>query len=321
MISDWTKKYEPKNIDDVVLIDRIRKVVNKWINAGDISQNILLAGTPGFGKTSLGEVLRRHFNIEDSVYYNAGDINIDELRTNLNSFLMKTGFSGKRKIVFIDEFDLIPDKALDYLKSMMWQYQKNTLFIAATNNKHKLTEAILSRFGCQINLVPETEDERKEHKQNFFKRLLHILRQENVLDDKVTKKASQQEKNVLAEIVKKNYPDFRKIIGVVQLAYNQFDCIDERALVTSTGLNDKLIVAMKNKNLEEVMKLLKYINVNNFFTDFYNKISDLVDVSCWKDVLQIIGDYQSRTGRDDELNTACCINELINTPNLLKWKD
>lgn len=317
MISDWTKKYQPKAIDEVVLIDRIRTVVDKWIQSGDISQNILLAGTPGFGKTTLGEVLRKHFNIEDSIYYNAGDINIDELRTNLTSFLMKTGFAGRRKIVFIDEFDLIPTKALDYLKAMMWQYQKNALFIAATNNKHQLTDAILSRFGCQINLVPETEEERKEHKLKFAKRLFHILKEEKVF----TNKATQEEKEVIGQIINKNYPDFRKIIGVIQLSYNQFDCIDKRALVTSTGLNDKIIIAMKNRNLEEVMKLLKYINVNNFFTDFYNSISELLETTCWKDVLQILGDYQSRNGRDDEINTVCCINELINTQNLLKWKD
>lgn len=308
-ISDWTKKYEPKTLSDMVLTKRVAKVVSAWLDKKDIENNILLSGTPGFGKTSLAQVLRKNINIEDSIYINAGDIVLEDLRKDLKQFLMKPNSDNLKKIIVFDEFDLVPSKAQDYLKSLIYQYQHKAVFIGTTNNKHLLPEATLSRFHSQISLVPEDEKEQDEHILEFTKRAIKILQAENVEFDK----------KVVYNVVKSNYPDFRKTLTVLQMAKNQFNKIDENILKVSLGINRKLIDAMKTKNLEEVIKQIKYINCSNFFSDFFSYMQLQLEPESWPGVIFTLGEYNGKACFDKELNIVACISKLINSVDL-KWK-
>jgi replication-associated recombination protein RarA len=312
MISDWTKKYEPKDFDNLVLIPRILPIIEKWKKIGEVDQNVLLAGSPGFGKTSMAQVIIKTFNPEDFLFLNAGEVLIDDIKGQVDSFLVRAGISGKKKIVIFDEADLLPTKAMDYLKSMIYKYQAKCTFIFTTNNKHLLPIAIMSRFPCQLNLVPENPDEQKTHMIKFFERSVSILEKENVtFDEKIVKK-----------IIIRNYPDYRKTLGELQLAFNTFGEIDKQALDINLGLNNKIIQAMKDKDIEEVIKQIKYVSLTNFFSDFYNNMSKILDKKCLSNVILVLGDYNARQPFDKELNIVACINELIFSQDVnLTWKE
>ena len=85
--SDWTKKYEPKTFDGYVCIDRIRNIFNNWIKNGGVDTNILLGGTPGFGKTTLGWVLINTFAPMDYLYLDGGSIKMEQLENDVVNFI------------------------------------------------------------------------------------------------------------------------------------------------------------------------------------------------------------------------------------------
>ena len=54
--SDWTEKYRPQTLDDMILNAESRALIDKYLAEG-IIDNILLCSRPGQGKTSLAKLL------------------------------------------------------------------------------------------------------------------------------------------------------------------------------------------------------------------------------------------------------------------------
>ena len=46
----WVEKYRPKTIDECILPENIKDVLNKFVEKGELP-NLLLSGPPGIGKT------------------------------------------------------------------------------------------------------------------------------------------------------------------------------------------------------------------------------------------------------------------------------
>ena len=82
----WVEKYRPKTIEECILPDDTKKMFQDFLNKGEIP-NMLLAGPPGIGKTTVAKALCNQLGVD---YYviNGSDEGrfLDTVRNNAKNF-------------------------------------------------------------------------------------------------------------------------------------------------------------------------------------------------------------------------------------------
>ncbi len=169
----WFEKYRPQTIDEVVFPNQdISNTIHTFYDQEFINGNILSYGPPGFGKSTISEVLIK------KIIRNANDLFILGRKTedvdNLKRWLQQQSVHSKQKIVKIEEMDRLSTQAQIVLKDgLMEKFQHNTSFIATTNSPEKIDPALITRFNTRINfgeLPPEP----------VAQKLKFILEKENI---------------------------------------------------------------------------------------------------------------------------------------------
>ncbi len=99
----WMEVYRPQKIEDLVLENDTKELVNKFLREKSIP-HLLLNGHVGSGKTTIAKMLIKNLDC-DSITLNASDERgIDVVRDKIKRFAMMSSFKNL-KIVFMDEFD------------------------------------------------------------------------------------------------------------------------------------------------------------------------------------------------------------------------
>ena len=198
----FTEKYRPKNLDDLILPDR---VMSKFKDG--LVQNMLFAGSPGTGKTSCAKAIVNQFNLP-YLYINASpDTSVDVIRTRIIDFGSTVSIMdapGSFKVVILDEVDGVSDQFFKALRATMEQFASNSRFIATCNYINKLPDPILSRFEV-INFDFDKEEE-SELTKKYIRRVYEICKQEEMTIDK----------EALVEFVRRNFPDLRSTLNKLQ---------------------------------------------------------------------------------------------------------
>lgn len=198
----FTEKYRPKNLDDLILPDR---VMSKFKDG--LVQNMLFAGSPGTGKTSTAKALVNQFELP-YLYINAStDTSVDVIRTRIIDFCSTVSImdkAGSFKVVILDEVDGVSDQFFKALRATMEQFASNSRFIATCNYINKLPDPILSRFEV-INFDFDKEEE-SELTKKYIKRVYQICGNEGMTIDKAA----------LVEFVRRNFPDLRTTLNKLQ---------------------------------------------------------------------------------------------------------
>ena len=198
----FTEKYRPKNLQDLILPER---VMSKFKDG--LSQNMLLAGSPGTGKTSTAKAIVQQFDLP-YLYINAStDTSVDVIRTRITDFCSTMSILDDRdkfKVVILDEVDGVSDQFFKALRATMETFASNSRFIATCNYINKLPDPILSRFEV-INFDFDKEEE-SELTKKYIRRVYDICGKEGMTI----------EKPALVEFVKRNFPDLRSTLNKLQ---------------------------------------------------------------------------------------------------------
>ena len=302
----WVEKYRPQTIEDCILPDSIKKTFKEFLNKGEIP-NMLLSGPPGVGKTTVAKALCKQLGAD---YYvvNGSDEGrfLDTVRNNAKNFASTVSLTSqsRHKVIIIDEADnTTPDVQL-LLRASIEEFSRNCRFIFTCNYKNKIIEPLHSR--CAVIDFAIKGKEKQEIATCFFKRLNSILEQERVESDK----------KVVAELINKHFPDWRRILNECQ-RYSVGGKIDSGILAyfSDVKVND-LIKNLKEKNFAEVRKWV-VSNLDNDSSVLLRRIYDslyesLVNSSIPAAVL-IIAKYQYQIAfvADQEINMLACLTEIM----------
>ncbi len=241
------EKWRPKNLEDLVLLPRIRKHFENGVTG-----NYIFYGHYGTGKTSLARILIGKYS-KDKPFLELNSslfTSIDVLRNEIEDFCKFTpmmSVDSDIKYIFLDEFERVSSQFQDAFKAFIEKYNKNVRFIITTNHINKISDGIKSRIP-QINFDCQSIEEEKYLKQEFYKRITStILPQEDSIIPKED----------LVSIITKKFPDFRSTIveiqNYIQTGGSQSDSINVSG---QTKMKLYELVMSSDKNYEDVYHFL-----------------------------------------------------------------
>jgi len=300
----WVEEYRPKTIDDCILPQSLKTLFKSFIDKGELS-NLLFSGTPGIGKTTVAKALCDQLNCDWIMINGSEEGGIDVLRDKIKNFASTVSLSGGKKVVILDEADYLnPQSTQPALRGFIEEFHKNCRFILTCNFKNRIIEPLHSRFSnIEFKISPK---DKPKLASKLFERTISILKENNVdYNDKV-----------LAQLVKKHFPDFRKVINELQ-RYSVSGSIDSGILTNITNENLKsLMKLLKEKDFTETRKWVTQ-NLDNdpvrIFRSIYDNLYDNLQPETIPHAVLILADYQYKSAfvADQEINFTACLTEIM----------
>ena len=299
----WTEKYRPQTVEDCILPDRLKQPFQEYVNQKQIP-NLLLSGGAGVGKTTIAKAMCNEIGCDYMVINGSDESGIDTFRTKIKNYASSMSLSGGRKVIIIDEADYLnPNSTQPALRNAIEEFASNCSFIFTCNYKNRIIEPLHSR--CAVIDFGLKNGEKAKMAALFFKRIQTILQSEKVeADDKV-----------LAELVKKHFPDFRRVLNELQ-RYSQFGKIDTGILSQIADVSiDELAKSIAAKDFGAIRKWVASHEIDNatLFRKLYDTMYDVLKPTSIPQAVIILADYQYKAAfvADQEINTVACLTELM----------
>lgn len=294
----WVEKYRPLHVNDIILTnDYDKQKFAYYVNEKEFP-NLLLHGLSGTGKSSMSFALARDCGIDSSdiLKINCSDEHIDALRDKVKNFVLTMPFS-RFKVVRLEEIDYLGHEGMALLRDLIETSSNSCRFIGTCNYINKIIPALRSRFQEFVFSSPD--------QVQIIELIKIILEKENI----------EYNKSDIEKIVISAYPDFRKIIQILQnnsingelkLNYNN----------NSSDWKLQLLPLLECSNLKEARKLVcssaSKEELIDIFRFLYNNIH-LCKIINKDEAILLIAKYMYRHSfcADPELNIAALFIELI----------
>jgi DNA polymerase III delta prime subunit len=304
----WVEKYRPRKLDDCILPDDQLKTFREFVATGEIP-NMLLCGSAGVGKTTIARAICEELGCDYIIINGSEESGIDVLRTKIREFASSVSFGGKTKVVILDEADYLnPNSTQPALRAFIEEFANNCRFIFTCNFKNRIIAPLHSRTAViEFKL---TKADRPKMAGRFMKRLSDILATENVTFDE----------KVVAEVLKKHFPDYRRVLNELQ-RYSVSGTIDEGILVNVQEVNMKeLVASLKSKDFKK-MRNWVVDNIDNDPNLIFRKIYDTIldEVKYPSQLVLLLADYQYKAAfaANPEINLVACLAEIMAG---MEWK-
>lgn len=297
----WVEKYRPHRIDDCILPDTMKATFKEFVAKGEIP-NMLLCGGAGMGKTTVARALCEELGCDYIIINGSLDRNIDTLRNDIMAFATTVSFSGKTKVIIMDEADYMNiNSTQPALRGFIEEFSKNCRFIFTCNYKHKIIPALHSRTTViEFKLA---KADRPKLAAQFFKRVKDILSTENI---------TSEDKAVI-KVIERHFPDYRRILNELQ-RYSSSGTIDEGILANLADINTKeLLESLRAKDFKRMRQWVSN-NVDSdasIYRSLYDSLSD--HIQSLPQFILLLADYQYKDAFavDHEINLAACLTEIM----------
>lgn len=299
-----SEKYRPQKISDVILPQELSKTFQQMVDNKELD-NMTFAGSCGIGKSTVARALVKSIGA-DYISVNGSTEGIDIIRTKVLDFVSTVSFTGGRKFVIIEEADGMTPKLQNGLRDFMEEFSQNAGFILTANHKNKIIDAIQSRCPPVDFTIPKAE--RSKIAARFFTRVLEILDAEHIEYDKAA----------VAELVQHHFPDFRRILGVIQ-RYSKTGKIDI-GILSKAATEESIAVLighLKTKQFTDARKwVAEYsdIDADSFYRALYDGLpAVLKGTASVASAIIILADYQYKEAfvANSEINRVAACASLM----------
>ena len=302
----WVEKYRPNIVEDCILPDSIKEVFQGFVNQGELP-NLLLSGTAGVGKTTIAKALCEEIGAS-YIVINGSDEGrfLDTVRNRVRQFATTISLTSgaSHKVVIIDEADNTTNDVQLSLRTAVEEFHGNCRFIFTCNFINKIIEPLHSR--CTVVDFRIKPEQAMKLQGEFFTRLKTILTHEEV----------QFEDKVLAKLVKRYYPDWRRLINECQ-RYAATGSINSAILVDVADINlDDLLGSLKRKEFTTVKNWVVQHMDNDptmVMRKIYDSIYGVLKPASIPEAVLIIAKYMKDITivPDQEINLLACLTEIM----------
>ncbi len=319
----FLNKYQPLYFKDFEIDQDLIHFLKALISLDNL--NILLVGDPGTGKTSLlNSIIKEYYNGHTQKEYSENLLHINSLkeqginyyRNDVKIFSQTcTSIKNKKKIVVLDDIDLINDQSQQVFRNCIDKYSKNVHFIASCTNTQNVIESLQSRLII-IKIKPVSEEV-------LSKIMNNIISAESL---NITEEAKKFLLNISNNSIKIMINYLEKIF----LLNEPIDLETAGLLCTDINFNNyaSFINLLKNNKLQEAIHILytlfdkgySVIDIlDNFF--IFVKITNLLNETEKYEIIPFICKYISafHNIHEDEIELSLFANNLhtslfINNP-------
>ena len=230
---------------------------------------------------------------------------MDTIRNQAKTFASTVSLTSesRHKVIIVDEADnTTPDVQL-LLRASIEEFQKNCRFIFTCNYKNKIIQPLHSR--CSVVDFGIKKDKQKLAAA-FFGRVCEIL----------TKESIKYEEKVVAEVVTKYFPDFRRTLNELQ-RYSACGKIDAGILSSGNDFGIEKVVGHLRKKEFTNMKKWVAQNMDNepqvIMRKIYDGLYNYFDPKSIPEAVLIISEYQYKASFvvDQEINLVAFMTELM----------
>ena len=314
-MTSFIKKYQPEVLNDFGLENNTLDFVETMMDIDKL--NILFVGDPDAGKTTILKCLvREYYKGYNEKEYSGNIINLNSAqeqgihfyRNEVKTFCQTCSIiKDRKKIVIIDDLDLINQQSQQVFRNCIDNYNKNVHFICSCTNLKKIIESIQSRLV--IIKIPPIDIYKLD---TICKK---IIINENIIIKKESfnffYKYCEKSLRIMINYLEK-FKLYNKIIDN--------DAINSLCTNINDNIFDELIGHLKNKNLLSSITILKNIYnqgysvmdiLDSFFS--YAKITtNLTDEEKYK-IIPYICKYIHifHDIHEDEIELPLFINNII----------
>ena len=300
----FVEKYRPQTIKDTILPDDLKATFQNIVNSGEVP-NMIFTGTAGLGKTTVARAICNELGLDYIIINGSEEGNIDTLRGKIKQFASSVSLSGGYKVVILDEADYLnPQSTQPALRGFIEEFSQNCRFILTCNFKNRIIEPLHSRCGVyEFNV--KTNKDRATLGQQFFSRCRDILVTEGI----------EFNGKVVANLVMKHYPDFRRALNELQRA-SIGGSINADALIEDDTKYTDLYKFLRDKDFKGMRKwVVNSIDLEpaSIFRGIYDSVEGHVKPESIPQLILILADYQYKNAfvADHELNMVACLTECM----------
>jgi len=309
--TQFITKYKPYYIDDFKGNEQLISVIKSLIKIDDL--NILVTGSGNSGKTSLlYAIIREYYGLskEDNLPENnimhinsLKEQGINYYRNEMKTFSQsKSSIFGKKKLVIVDDLDLINEQSQQVFRNHIDKYKTNIHFVSVCSNIHKVIESIQSRLHIirlksphmdtvsnimdniikceQLQIPPETKKYILTFSKYSIREIISHLEKISILSKIGESVDIEKCKKIISDI---SYKEFEKYImllkdnnvdDAVQILYNIHDYG-----YSVIDILDKFYAFVKNTDLIDEDKKYNLLPILcKYITYFHNLHEDIIEV-------------------------------------------